>query len=100
MLPLLPLVCVAYLVLYAAAFSNPLNRDVAQKPLQNFVHEEKTDLGPQSSLDAWIEQEEKVALQKLLDNVSPGGKNTDGAAPGTVVASPSKSEPDYYFQCT
>lgn len=99
MLPLLPLVCAAYLVLYAAAFSIPLNHHVAQTPLQNFIHAEKTDLGPQSSLDAWVEQEEKIALQKLLDNISPGGKNTEGAAPGTVIASPSKSEPNYYFQC-
>jgi glucoamylase len=88
------------LLLYAVAFSlPPLSRHVAQTPLQNFAHEEKTELGPQSSLDAWIEQEEKIALQKLLDNVAPGGKNTEGAAPGTVVASPSKSAPDYYFQC-
>jgi glucoamylase len=99
MLPLFLLVCVAYFILYAFAFSIPLGHHASQRLLQNTIQVEKTDLGPQSSLDAWIEQEEKIALQKLLDNVAPGGKNAKGAAPGTVIASPSHDSPDYYFQC-
>jgi glucoamylase len=38
----------------------------------------------QDTLDAWIEREEHIALDKLLAN---------------VVASPSREEPDYWFQC-
>lgn len=53
------------------------------------------------SLDAWIQQEERIALDKLLSNVSPGGRNVEGkgVAPGTVVASPSQDGPDYWYQC-
>jgi glucoamylase len=94
----LPFIVIAYLVLYVLARSVSL-REHGQVPLGNSLHEETTRLGPQLSLDAWIDWEEKIALQKLLDNVSPGGANTQGAAPGTVIASPSKSYPDYYFQC-
>ncbi|KAL1652933.1 Glucoamylase, intracellular sporulation-specific [Didymella pomorum] len=52
------------------------------------------------SLDAWIQQEERTALDKLLANVSPGGRNVEGkgVAPGTVVASPSQDGPDYWYQ--
>lgn len=53
------------------------------------------------TLDAWIQQEERIALDKLLANVSPGGRNVEaqGVAPGTVVASPSQNGPDYWYQC-
>jgi hypothetical protein len=55
----------------------------------------------QDTLDAWIQQEERIALDKLLDNVSPGGRTVEGhgVAPGTVVASPSQDGPDYWYQC-
>jgi|SRR5690242_2290083 len=55
----------------------------------------------QDTLDAWIQQEERIALDKLLANVSPGGRNVEGhgVAPGTVIASPSQDGPDYWYQC-
>jgi glucoamylase len=55
----------------------------------------------QDTLDAWIQQEERIALDKLLANVSPGGRNVEGrgVAHGTVVASPSQDGPDYWYQC-
>lgn len=43
------------------------------------------------SLGTWIDTEKGVATQKLFDNISP-----EGAAVGAVVASPSKSNPDYF----
>lgn len=52
-----------------------------------------------SSIDAWIDSEYTIATNRLLDNISPSGANAQGAAPGTVLASPSKSNPDYYYQC-
>ena len=53
------------------------------------------------SLDAWIQQEERIALDKLLANISPGGRYVEGkgVARGTVVASPSQDGPDYWYQC-
>lgn len=55
----------------------------------------------QDSLDAWIKKEERIAQDKLLTNVAPGGRNVEGkgVAPGTVIASPSTQEPDYWYQC-
>jgi glucoamylase len=93
-------VAVAYLTLYAFAFSIPSNLRHTQSVLRESLHLEKTNLGPQSSLNSWLEQEEKIALDKLLRNVSPGGINAQDAAPGTVIASPSKNHPNYYYQCT
>jgi len=98
MLPLVPLVVCAYLVLYAFAFSIPANLSPSQRPLGSVTSADKINLDPQSSLDAWLEQEEKTALDKLLRNVAPGGFNAPNAAPGAVIASPSKTHPDYYYQ--
>lgn len=55
----------------------------------------------QDTFDAWIQHEERIALDKLLGNVAPGGSNVQGkgVADGTVVASPSQEGPDYWFQC-
>lgn len=55
------------------------------------------------TLDDWIHGEERIALDRLLANVKPGGVNVqghEGVLDGTIVASPSKDEPDYWYQCT
>lgn len=96
---LLPFVAVAYFVLYVLARTVPVGQQAGQQPLLHELHQEVTKLGPQLSLSAWIDWEEKIALGKLLNNVAPGGSNTQGAAPGTVIASPSVESPNYYFQC-
>ncbi|KAF1989151.1 glycoside hydrolase family 15 protein [Aulographum hederae CBS 113979] len=51
-----------------------------------------------SDLDLWIEEEEKSAVLSLLANVAPGGHKVPDAAPGSVIASPSKVHPNYYYQ--
>ncbi|OCL02378.1 glycoside hydrolase family 15 protein, partial [Glonium stellatum] len=89
---LVPVVLVAYLVLYAFAFAVPPlphGLPVGQRPLQ---------LNPQSSLDDWLEREREIALDNLLANVAPGGRNVLDAAPGSVIASPSRQHPNYYYQ--
>jgi glucoamylase len=54
------------------------------------------DLSAQSSadvgLDAWLENERGVALQKMEADISPAG-----AAPGSVAASPSHANPNYWY---
>lgn len=102
MFPIIPFVVVAYLTLYAFALSIPTDLLSNQRPLReqlSWLAKEKADLGPQSSLDAWIDEEEKIALNKLLSNIAPGGANARDAAPGGVIASPSKEHPNYYYQC-
>ncbi|MBI3554444.1 MAG: hypothetical protein HY077_18260 [Elusimicrobia bacterium] len=49
-------------------------------------------VAPRSDLDSWLGRERGIALQRMLANVSP-----PGAAPGSVAASPSRSNPDYWF---
>jgi len=53
------------------------------------------------TLDTWVEREEQIALERLLANVAPGGSNVrgKGVVAGTVIASPSQEEPNYWYQC-
>ncbi|KAI5306530.1 hypothetical protein KEM56_000427 [Ascosphaera pollenicola] len=53
-----------------------------------------------SSLDDWLEQGSQKALQGILNNIGSGGSKVDGASTGIVVASPSKSDPDYFYTWT
>jgi len=43
-------------------------------------------------LDAWLDSERSVALKRMLADVSP-----KGAAPGAVAASPSRQNPNYWY---
>lgn len=43
-------------------------------------------------VEKWVPFQAKVARENLFKNISP-----QGTLPGTVLASPSKAEPDYYF---
>jgi hypothetical protein len=67
------------------------------------LHASHTQTPLHETLDDWIEREERIALDKLLANVKPGGRNVEGkskgVADGTVVASPSTDDPDYWYQC-
>ncbi|KZF23199.1 glycoside hydrolase family 15 protein [Xylona heveae TC161] len=76
--------------------SNGQQQTLAQEKTQQ--HDSAATILKDATLDAWLEKEETTALSGLLANVAPGGVNTIGAAPGTVIASPSKSHPNYYFQ--
>lgn len=92
---LVPSVLLGYVLLYVFAFSIP--------PLPNFLglaDAQHAQEPLQDTLDAWIEREEGVALEKLLANVAPGGKNVwKDAVDGSVIASPSRERPDYFYQC-
>ncbi|KAK3997170.1 family 15 putative glycoside hydrolase [Cladorrhinum sp. PSN332] len=52
------------------------------------------------NVDSWINTETPIAWQKLLCNIGPNGCAAQGVASGTVVASPSKSNPDYWYTWT
>ncbi|TKA77265.1 hypothetical protein B0A49_03503 [Cryomyces minteri] len=94
MMLLIPFILVAYVLLYAFALTVPL--DIAQQPLLDGLSTE--ELSPAPRLDTWLKKEEAVAVDRLLANIAPGGRNAQDATPGTVVASPSREHPDYYFQ--
>lgn len=91
MFGLIALVFVSYLLLVAFAPSadasqrgNAFWRDVYARA---------------SSLDTWVNTENDIAVNRLLANIAPGGQNAGGATPGTVLASPSRAHPNYYYQC-
>ncbi len=50
--------------------------------------------GPTAAVDSFIETERPIALQGVLNNIGPNGSMVVGAAPGCVVASPSREDPD------
>ncbi|GAA5868148.1 hypothetical protein JCM8547_003357 [Rhodosporidiobolus lusitaniae] len=56
------------------------------------------DFTPSSSpfLDAWITRQRTYSLEKVWTNIGAAA----GAAPGVVIASPSRSDPDYYYTWT
>jgi glucoamylase len=95
LLQALGLACV---VLPASAITIPLPH------LNRFLglgYAQKQQQPLQDTLDTWIQREERIALDQLLANVAPGGRNVEGkgVAPGTVIASPSTEAPDYWYQC-
>ncbi|KAF2865736.1 family 15 glycosyl hydrolase [Massariosphaeria phaeospora] len=53
-----------------------------------------------ASLFTRIEQQSKISLQGVLNNIGPKGSKVPGAHAGAVVASPSASDPDYFFTWT
>ncbi|KAF9739318.1 hypothetical protein PMIN06_000990 [Paraphaeosphaeria minitans] len=83
-------------VSYSSAFSTPsVPRFAAAKHLP---HGQKPLRG---TLDDWMDREERISLDRLLANVKPGGVNVqsnEDVVDGTVIASPSKEAPDYWYQ--
>lgn len=93
------LIVVAYLVLYAFAFAHP------RQPVDYHGRSFQLTLGHESdqtdkSLEEWISRESETAINHMLANIAPGGRNVEDAVSGTVVASPSREHPNYYFQCS
>ncbi|KAI0518382.1 family 15 glycosyl hydrolase [Xylaria bambusicola] len=54
----------------------------------------------QRAVNDFIATEEKIAIDQLLCNIGSGGCNSQGVGSGLVIASPSKSEPDYWYTWT
>lgn len=52
------------------------------------------------SLTSWLASESPIALQGVLNNIGAAGSKAQGAKSGIVVASPSKSNPDYFYTWT
>ncbi|OJK02271.1 hypothetical protein ASPACDRAFT_1879587 [Aspergillus aculeatus ATCC 16872] len=53
-----------------------------------------------ATLAEFIEKEAPIAWQGILNNIGAEGALAQGAYPGIVVASPSKSDPDYFYTWT
>lgn len=53
-----------------------------------------------SVVDSYIATESPIAKAGLLANIGPSGSKSSGAKSGIVIASPSKSDPDYVYTWT
>ncbi|KAL6871123.1 glycoside hydrolase family 15 Glucoamylase [Trichoderma novae-zelandiae] len=52
------------------------------------------------SVDGFISTQTPIALNNLLCNVGPDGCRAFGTSAGAVIASPSTTDPDYYYMWT
>ncbi|KAL8942854.1 MAG: hypothetical protein Q9211_001217 [Gyalolechia sp. 1 TL-2023] len=55
---------------------------------------------PTGSLDSFIATESPIALDGVLNNIGSTGSKAMGASTGLVIASPSKTNPDYFYTWT
>jgi len=53
-----------------------------------------------STVDSYIATESPIAKAGILANVGPNGSKDQGAVSGIVIASPSKTNPDYVYSWT
>ena len=81
--------CVSLLVRVIGA-TGLLAQQVLAVPSANVSNISFTDV----QLSNFIAKNRPVALQGILDNIGPDGAKVAGAAPGLVIASPSKVDPD------
>lgn len=52
------------------------------------------------SVDAFVASESPIAKANLLANIGATGSKAAGAKPGIVIASPSKTDPNYFYTWT
>lgn len=55
---------------------------------------------PPEQYERWIELETHLAFENIIKNIGSYGPGLDDVMRGAVIASPSKSHPDYYYQWT
>lgn len=51
-------------------------------------------------VDSFVAAETPIALEQLLCNIGASGCHSSGVSSGLVIASPSKSDPDYWYTWT
>ncbi|EAA27730.2 carbohydrate-binding module family 20 protein [Neurospora crassa] len=84
---------VSSLLVVGAAFQAVLG-------LPDPLHEKRHSDIIKRSVDSYIQTETPIAQKNLLCNIGASGCRASGAASGVVVASPSKSSPDYWYTWT
>lgn len=51
-----------------------------------------------SELELWLAEQGKISFESILKNIGGVGIQSSDVAPGAVIASPSKIEPNYFYQ--
>ncbi|KAF2713412.1 carbohydrate-binding module family 20 protein [Pleomassaria siparia CBS 279.74] len=57
-------------------------------------------LDKRADLDTWIAAQTPISLSGILANFGPSGMKAYGASTGILLASPSKTNPDYFYTWT
>ncbi|ERS97853.1 hypothetical protein HMPREF1624_06024 [Sporothrix schenckii ATCC 58251] len=52
---------------------------------------------PRADVGTWLDSEAAVAVERILSNIGSSGQYAASAKSGIVIASPSTSNPDYYY---
>lgn len=71
----------------------------AAHQVQTFLSLDRS-LIPRTDFEAWLSQQSEIAYAGILANVGGSKTNEYNVAPGAVLASPSSSAPDYFYQWT
>ncbi|AJR38734.1 AQG_2a_G0026680.mRNA.1.CDS.1 [Saccharomyces cerevisiae] len=50
-----------------------------------------------SALEEWLQGQKKVSIEKIFENIGPSAVYPS-ISPGVVIASPSQTHPDYFYQ--
>lgn len=53
---------------------------------------------PREEYEHWLRTESEYAFEAIIRNTGGYGPGLDDVLPGAVIASPSKSHPNYYYQ--
>lgn len=61
-----------------------------------FLSTSIVSLIPKQEYESWISSERDIAFESIIKNI--GGWGQDEVMTGAVIASPSKSHPDYFYQ--
>lgn len=61
-------------------------------------HTKTVSLISEQDYEQWIRSETDIAFESIIQNIGKYGKGLDDVMPGSVIASPSKFKPNYYYQ--
>lgn len=53
---------------------------------------------PRFAYEKWVESESNYAFEAIIRNIGGYGPGLEDVMPGAVIASPSKQNPNYYYQ--
>lgn len=70
----------------------------SKKPEDDVAKFSIASLIPQADYENWIGNESGYAFEAIIRNIGGYGQGIDDALPGTVIASPSRHNPNYYYQ--
>lgn len=84
------------LLFVSAACTCAFTQDPAQTPLVHAYLGNTVTLISETEWESWINQQTDKSFESILKNIGPPAG--DNVEKGAVIASPSKSDPDYFYQ--